>query len=908
MRQHTTRLVAVVFAALLVGAVFVPLGAATTVPVERQALDTTNAVDATPTQIDESLADESGDTRLFLYLPDIDASTRQAGPDAVVSALKSTAEETQGPALDELGEYDAVTVEDTFWIRNSVLVTADLDEIDLETLAGVKGVERILPAETLEIPDPVESSENDPEPLHDITYGIDMLNVHDVWDEFDVDGEGVRVAVADTGVYADHPDIELAAEDGWYDATGGSSTPVDSFGHGTHVSGTIAGGNASDVQIGVAPGVELANVRVCPGSTCDPAAIMESFEWAVETDSNILNFSLGGPPSGSYVEPVYNTMDAGTLVVAGAGNSGEGTVISPAAPYDSIAAGAVDENHTVADFSAGTLIEEGTFQGNWMDHWPDQYIAPDATTPGVDVYSADSPDGDMCDEGEYCEVSGTSMATPHMSGVAALVMSANPDLDPWEVKDVLVESTWKPDDWDPNDAQHYNPDTDRDSRYGTGIVDAYEAVSQVADPPGQAEFDVTIDGTNSPVAAGDELVVDVTVENLGDESGTQTIELADFDGTVVDSESVSLAAGDSTQLELGWSTTADDAGSGDVTVSSADHDDSAPVTIEADEPPEEGFIRVGEATVGEGETATVSLDTDLDAIAGYQARINYDPSVVDFVEADGVDIADPTVNDEDGTVTLSASQASGVDAPTLADLTFETVGSEGDATDLTFDQAFTQLNTEDEIVQPAEYLAGSIEVGADEPPAEGVIRLGNASASAGETATVALDTDLDGTAGYQARITYDASVFDFVEAEGVDLNDPVVNDEDGTLTLTQSQANGVDAPTLAELTFEAVGDEGDATDLTFDQAFTQLNTEDSTVEPSEYVDGALTIGDGGCALPGDVDGSGDVTSIDVTKTQQHIAGLDPGEFNADCGDLTGDGEITPADVTAIQQIIVGVAA
>ncbi|WP_247730078.1 S8 family serine peptidase [Halovivax limisalsi] len=905
--MNTNRCTAVVLAVVLLGAVFAPLGAASPTTLESQSTEPADAADATA-QIDESLFDESGETDLFLYLPDIDASTRQAGPDAVESALKSTAERTQGPVLDALDEYDAVSVRDTFWIRNSVLVTADLDEIDLETLAAIDGVERILPAPTLEVPEPdgatpAEAGTGEP------TWGLDAINAPEVWEDFDVTGEGIRVAVADTGVVADHPDIELAEEDGWYDATGDSSEPVDTFGHGTHVTGTISGGDASGTAIGVAPDVEIGAVRVCPGQSCDSQAIMESFEWAVETDSDILNFSLGGTPYGSYIEPVYNTMDAGTLVVAGAGNSGEGTVISPAAPWDSVAAGAIHENHSVAGFSSGKLITPEDFQlGEWMSHWPEdeEYIAPDVTTPGVNIYSAHSG-GSMadCGDAEYCRVSGTSMATPHSSGIAALVMSADPDLGPYEVKDVLMEAAWKPEDWDPGEAQHYNPDTGRDSRYGVGIVDAYEAVSQVAEPPGEAEFAVSIDGTNAPVTEGEDLVVDATVENVGDGSGDDTIELADFDGAVVDSQSVSLDAGESTSIELTWNTDVGDAGSGEVTVSSGDQSDTATVEIQSDEPPEEGVIRLGSASVAAGEEVTVDLDTDFDDIAGYQAQISYDASAFDFVEASGVDINDPTVNDENGTLTLSASQAQGVDAPTLAELTFEAVGSAGDSTDLAFAESETQLNTEDAIVQPTEYADGSLTIEADEPPEEGFIRLGEAEASAGQTATVSLDSDLDGIAGYQARIDYDPSVVSFVEAAGVDLPDPTVNAENGTLTLSASAAQGTDAPTLANLTFEAVGSAGDATDLTFDTEFTRLNTEDEIVEPAEYLDGSFAVGESDCALAGDVDGDGQVTSIDATKTQQHIVGMDPGTFNEACADLNGDGEITPADVTQIQQIIVG---
>ncbi|MFC3958870.1 dockerin type I domain-containing protein [Halovivax cerinus] len=196
-----------------------------------------------------------------------------------------------------------------------------------------------------------------------------------------------------------------------------------------------------------------------------------------------------------------------------------------------------------------------------------------------------------------------------------------------------------------------------------------------------------------------------------------------------------------------------------------------------------------------------------------------------------------------------------------------------------------------------------------EPPEEDVIRLANATAPAGESATVSLDTDIDGIAGYQARIEYDPAVVDFVAAEGVDIADPTVNDEDGTLTLSASQTSGVDAPTLANLTFETVGTAGESTTLAFDTGFTQLNTENEIVQPSAYLDGSIGVADDGgsdCDRPGDVDGDGQVISIDATLTQRYIAGYDPSGFDADCADLTDDGEITAADVTAIHQEIVGV--
>ncbi|WP_247730080.1 S8 family serine peptidase [Halovivax limisalsi] len=662
------RLIALVLAVLVLGTVFAPLGAASPTTLDPQATEPADVADATA-QIDDSLFDESGETDLFLYLPDVGEATRQTDPEAVESALKSIAERTQGPVLDALDEYDSVTVEDTFWIRNSVLVTADLDAVDLETLAAIDGVERIEPHVSVPAPEPVEATSVAHSQDDHVTWGLDAINAPDVWGEFGVTGEGARVVVADTGVDADHPDIDLADEDGWIDLVGDADDPVDDSGHGTHVSGTLVGGNATGTAIGVAPDAELGVARVCEVDGCPLDAILGSIEWAVETDADVINLAIPGSVTGDTVDAVYNAMDAGTLVVASIGGDGEGTVASPGAGYDSIGVGATDEDGGVADFSGGDRLDEGDFGGNWMDHWPEEsYVAPDVVAPGVYVLSAQPG-------GEYEEFSGTSMAAAHVAGAAATIRSADPTVDSWAIRELLAQTAWKPDDWDPTEAQYHDPETGHDSRYGVGSIDLHAAVSRVTEP----------------------------------------------------------------------------------------------------DPPTERFLRLGNATAAEGDTATVSLDTDLEGIAGYQARIDYDPSVVSFVEASGVDINDPTVNDENGTLTLSASQA-----------------------------------------------------------------------------------------------------------------------------------QGVDAPTLAEVTFEAVGSAGDATDLVFDTEFTRLYTEDSMVEPAEYLDGSIAVGESACELPGDVDGDGQVTSIDATKTQQHIVGMDPGTFNEACADLNGDGEITPADVTRIQQIIVGI--
>ncbi|WP_247730077.1 S8 family serine peptidase [Halovivax limisalsi] len=642
MRSQRTTLIAVLLAVAMAGAIFAPLGAGASGPLPSSATTTeTVSDDPTTATIDASLNDETGPTELWLVLPGVATTDLQGGPDAVVDALKARAAVTQEPVVAELERLDGVAVEDTFWIRNSVRVTADLDRVDLETLAAIDGVERLEPTVEFEVPDLVPVS-NPVEPRDDhVTYGLDQLNVTEAWEELGATGEGVRVVVADTGVHADHQDIDLTEENGWNDIFNNESEPVDRMGHGTHVSGTIAGGDASGTAIGVAPDADLAHAKVCDSTgSCADADVMAAFEWAVETDSDVINFSLGTTELGTFADVVHNTMEAGTLVVAGSGNENEGSVITPAAAYDSISVGATNEEREIALFSSGDLVSEGDFDGNYYDHWPGEFIVPDAAAPGVAIYSARAPDAWMlgCQEGEYCTLQGTSMATPHVTGVAALVLSANPDLGPRAVKDVILESTWKPDSWDPSEADHFNPETGRDSRYGMGIVDAYEAV-QLAAEPGVAEFDVEVAGTNSPVTEGEDLVVDATVENVGDASGEQTVELADLGGMTADSASVSLEANESTSIQLTWSTKPGDAGSGEVTVSSSDHGDSVPVEIQSDES-DPGCELPGDVD-GDGQVSSLDATKTQRFIAGLEPD-TFDEDCADLDEDGDITPADVT--------------------------------------------------------------------------------------------------------------------------------------------------------------------------------------------------------------------------------------------------------------------------
>lgn len=397
-----------------------------------------------------------------------------------VHDLKSTAVESQESVLDSLSEMDGVDVRNTFWIANAILVSADRDEVEpFDDLQALDGVSYVHPNFEIETPEPVDEQrivalDND----IDVTYGLDQIAVPEVWEEFDSRGEGARVAVLDTGVDADHPDIDLA-DGGWaeFDEEGEEidSDPNDPDGHGTHVSGTIVGGDESGTQIGVAPEAELYNGKVLDnGGTF--AQIIGGMEWAHENDADVINMSLGA--DGFFeemIEPVQNAVAAGTLVVSSSGNDGPGTSGSPANVYDTTAVGATNRDRAVTEFSSGEQVHTDTDWDESPDEWPSWYTVPNLSAPGEDVFSA-------LPGGGYGEMSGTSMASPHVAGVAALIAGSDDELDPEDIHALIEDEVIHPDG------------EERDTRYGRGITNAFRSrtaqeydgvvTGQVTDPDG----------------------------------------------------------------------------------------------------------------------------------------------------------------------------------------------------------------------------------------------------------------------------------------------------------------------------------------------------------------------------------------------------------------------------------------
>ncbi|WP_329120644.1 S8 family peptidase [Streptomyces sp. NBC_01465] len=255
------------------------------------------------------------------------------------------------------------------------------------------------------------------------------------------DGKGVKVAVVDTGVDADHPDLAGKVVAGQNFST--SPDNLDHQGHGTHVASTIAGSGAKSggKYKGVAPGASIIEAKVLDDTgSGDESNIIAGIDWAVAQGADVVNMSLGGPDS-TDADPLEETVDHysntnGVLFAIAAGNEGPGasTVGSPGSADSALTVGAVDSDDKMADFSSrGPRIGDGA-------------IKPDVTAPGVDITAASSPGSVIAQEvGEnpegYVTISGTSMATPHVAGSAALLKQQHPEWKAAQLKGVLTGST-----------------------------------------------------------------------------------------------------------------------------------------------------------------------------------------------------------------------------------------------------------------------------------------------------------------------------------------------------------------------------------------------------------------------------------------------------------------------------------
>ncbi|WP_193199380.1 S8 family peptidase [Nostoc sp. MG11] len=272
-------------------------------------------------------------------------------------------------------------------------------------------------------------------------WGADLVKTPEVWAQ-GYTGKGVVVAVVDTGVDYNHEDLknniwtntkEIAGNSidddgngyiddvyGWNFANNNNNIQ-DNNGHGTHISGTIAGENNNYGVTGIAYDAKIMPVKVLNESgSGSSTSVANGIYYAVDNGADVINLSLGSNYSNRTLKSaVEYASSKGVIVVMAAGNDGESLPDYPAryANKSGIAVGAVDRNNTIADFSNRSGSNEITY----------------VTAPGIGIYS--SVPGN-----QYGRYSGTSMATPHVAGVVALMLSANPNLTDAQVRQIVTET------------------------------------------------------------------------------------------------------------------------------------------------------------------------------------------------------------------------------------------------------------------------------------------------------------------------------------------------------------------------------------------------------------------------------------------------------------------------------------
>ena len=352
-------------------------------------------------------------------------------------------------------------------------------------------VDRVLDNPVLRpLPQPPHISSGNALAPSGIPWNLSLIGADRVWNELGVVGDGIVVGHSDSGVQGDHPELAPAYRglDGnddfnWYDPWNQTERPIDIGGHGTHTLGSIVGKNT-----GVAPGAEWIGCVNLARNLANPALYLDCMQFMLapfpiggdpfedgdpSRSAHVLNNSWGCPDqegcdAGTLIDAVKALRAAGIFVVAAAGNDGPDceTIRHPLAIYDEVfSVGAVDRSGNLAHFSSrGPVTADGSGR-----------IKPDIVAPGVDILSAFPKD-------TYEYLPGTSMAGPHVTGVIALIWSANPSLiGDIERTEEILRTTARP--YAGSLPTCTNALGDANNGVGYGIVDAFAAVQMALDQP-----------------------------------------------------------------------------------------------------------------------------------------------------------------------------------------------------------------------------------------------------------------------------------------------------------------------------------------------------------------------------------------------------------------------------------------
>ncbi|MCU0231758.1 MAG: S8 family serine peptidase [Acidobacteria bacterium] len=430
----------------------------------------------------------------------IERLARSAEPRRAIAArLKQHAARTQAPLLAAIAGFErdglAARVR-PLWLSN--VIGLDATAATIRALAQRPEVAWI--NHNPKRPVFVETPRHDGQPDGPTDWGVIKMRAPEVWSQLGLTGKGVVVADIDSGVCYEHPDIvdhvwinpgedldgdrvvmdptDVNGVDddgngriddliGWNFEVGSNDPRDTSSGHGSHTAGTVAGDGTQGTQTGVAPDAQIMVVKVGL-SLSDEVDVWNGMEYAAENGADLITMSLGwqhswDPDRTTWRRNSENTIAMGTIMIVAAGNEGGGNepdnVRTPGDVPKVITVGATDPSDAAAYFtSLGPVTWEDV--PGFGDHpYPPGLIKPDVSAPGTDTLSFNFCNG-------YTTMSGTSMATPHVAGLAALMLEGDPYLTRDEMAAILEETA----------IDLGTPG--KDNTFGSGRVDALAAANE----------------------------------------------------------------------------------------------------------------------------------------------------------------------------------------------------------------------------------------------------------------------------------------------------------------------------------------------------------------------------------------------------------------------------------------------
>jgi len=338
-------------------------------------------------------------------------------------------------------------------IDGAVVLVPAKAEKSLKRMPGVLRVEDDVKVFALGKPSRSSGKPAPAQPSQIMPWGVDRTDAELAWSTSTA--AGIKVAILDTGIDLDHPDL-IANVKGGYNAIKPSRSADDDNGHGTHVAGIVAAANNSIGVVGMAPGASLYAVKVLDrngsGWTSD---IIEGIQWCIDNNIKVINMSFGYHPKYGANETLHDVIKtahgSGIVMVAAAGNNGpeENSVNYPARFDEVIAVSATDRYDNFA-------------------YWSSSGPEVDLAAPGSEIYSTYKG-------AKYVTMSGTSMASPHVAGTVALTLAAPVRLDSngngrWDKAEVIESLLSTADDLGPTGFDNY---------FGYGLVDAEECATGV---------------------------------------------------------------------------------------------------------------------------------------------------------------------------------------------------------------------------------------------------------------------------------------------------------------------------------------------------------------------------------------------------------------------------------------------